>query len=200
MATATGERIVEAAWQLVREGGVDSLTLRALGGRVGITAAAVYRHFADKQALLQRLVDDANEVLGVFLLAGLDARGGGARFTASIARYLDFARERPAEYDVLYFALDRQDLDVPPRGQRSRNFQLFRDRVAEAMGDGTLRRADPAAVTVTVWALLHGLVALRRQGRFGDDEATFAAVCRDSLEHLLGGLKQPPATPRSKRR
>lgn len=200
MSATTRERIVHSAWELVRENGLEGLTLRRLGAAVGVTAPAVYRHFPDKEALFQRLVDEANEELSRYLLAALGAKNARTRLEATVERYLAFARERRAEYEVLFFARGRRDLDVPPRGQRSRNFQLMRDRVAEAMAAGFVAPGDPAAVSVSIWALLHGLVSLQRQGRYGDDQRQFDAACRASVRHLFEGLKHRPPTVRSKRR
>ena len=51
--------LVEAGLALLAEGGVAALTLRAAARRAGVTHAAPYRHFADKEALLAAVADEA---------------------------------------------------------------------------------------------------------------------------------------------
>ena len=47
---------------------------------------------------------------------------------------------------------------------------------------------DPMPTALTLWATLHGLLALHSQGRFGGDDALLRSVVADSLEHLMAGV------------
>ena len=64
---STRQRLLAAALELVEEEGVEALSMRRLAARVGVSATALYRHFADKDELLQHLVDEANLELGRYL-------------------------------------------------------------------------------------------------------------------------------------
>ena len=180
------DRLLAEALALVQEDGVEALSMRRLAARVEVSATALYRHFADKEELLQHLVDEANLELGRYLFPGWRARRS---LRSTLLAYLRFARERPQSYDVLFFSRVRKDLEIPPSGESSSNFRLLREQVAAAMARGELRAADPAQTTVTLWALMHGLVALERQGRFGDRPNDFERIFRRALEQLLEGLK-----------
>lgn len=52
----TREQILDAAEAIVREGGWKALSLRAIAKRTGLSAPAAYRHFTDKEALLEALI------------------------------------------------------------------------------------------------------------------------------------------------
>ncbi|MBJ7328557.1 MAG: TetR/AcrR family transcriptional regulator C-terminal domain-containing protein [Solirubrobacteraceae bacterium] len=59
----TREAIVDAAAELLAEGGLDALTMRRLGDRLGISAMTLYRYFDDKDALLDAVVDAGTDEL-----------------------------------------------------------------------------------------------------------------------------------------
>ena len=63
-APLTHRRIVEAALRLIDERGLDALSMRALGAELGVEAMALYRHVADKGALLDGVVGLLLEELG----------------------------------------------------------------------------------------------------------------------------------------
>jgi AcrR family transcriptional regulator len=63
-AAATRQALVDAAGALLDIGGVDAVTLRAVGARAGVSRSAAYRHFDDKDALLTVLATNALTELG----------------------------------------------------------------------------------------------------------------------------------------
>ena len=55
--TLTRERVLRAAVALADEQGLDALTMRALGGALGVQAMSLYNHVADKDAILDGIVE-----------------------------------------------------------------------------------------------------------------------------------------------
>ena len=55
--TLSPDDFVRAAMELVDETGIVSLTMRALGERIGVDATAIYRHFPNKESLLDAMLD-----------------------------------------------------------------------------------------------------------------------------------------------
>ncbi|HET9519650.1 MAG TPA: TetR/AcrR family transcriptional regulator [Candidatus Limnocylindrales bacterium] len=53
----TRERVLEAALRLADEGGIEALSMRRLGHALGVEAMAVYYHFANKDRVLDGIVD-----------------------------------------------------------------------------------------------------------------------------------------------
>lgn len=70
----TAQRILEEATALADEGGLPGLSMRALGRRLGVEGMAVYHHFANKDALLDTLVDEVFREIA--LPEGEDWRAG----------------------------------------------------------------------------------------------------------------------------
>ena len=63
----TVERILDAAAVLIEEGGVDAVTTRAIAGHAGITAPSLYRFFADREQVLDALIEEHLGRLSAFL-------------------------------------------------------------------------------------------------------------------------------------
>ena len=55
-ASSTDTAILEAARDLLAEGGIDALSMRAVAARVGVSATAIYNYFENKQALVESVI------------------------------------------------------------------------------------------------------------------------------------------------
>jgi AcrR family transcriptional regulator len=156
-------RIVAAARALYFERGPDAVTMRAVAERVGVTATALYRHFADKDAILREVVGEGSRLLGSHLFRALEAPTPLERLRATALAYLDFALAQPQAYRAL-FELTGDDETSPVHLQRGAVRRFLRDRVREAMDAGVLAEGDPEGTALTIWSLLHGLAALHQSG------------------------------------
>lgn len=99
------EALVEATFELVQEKGVHAFSVAEAARRTGVSAAAPYRHFADRDELLAEAATRAAEELrGRF--AAAHATGGSAtdRIAAAAVAYVRFAAERRAMFEVLFGA------------------------------------------------------------------------------------------------
>jgi AcrR family transcriptional regulator len=156
-------RIVGAARALYFDRGPEAVTMRAVAERVGVTATALYRHFADKDALLKEVVGEGSRLLGSHLFRALEAPTPLERLRATAMAYLDFAMAQPQAYRTLFDpgADDEASLVERQRGAVSR---FLRDRVREAMDAGVIAPGDPDGAALTLWSLLHGLASLHQAG------------------------------------
>lgn len=156
-------RIVGAARALYFDRGPDGVTMRAVAERVGVTATALYRHFADKDALLKEVVGEGSRLLGSHLFRALEAPTPLERLRATSMAYLDFALAQPQAYRTL-FEPATDDEASPVQRQRGAVRRFLRDRVREAMDAGVIAEGDPDGAALTVWSLLHGLASLHQAG------------------------------------
>ena len=89
---------------MITEGGVDSVTMRELGRRLGVSRAAAYRHFSDKSALLVAVAAAGFSRLG-HRLGAIDpvaSRSGVEGLRRIGEEYVRFALENPAHYRLMY--------------------------------------------------------------------------------------------------
>lgn len=157
-------RIVSAARALYLERGPEAVTMRAVAERVGVTATALYRHFADKDALLKEVVGEGSRLLGSHLFRALEASTPLERLRATAMAYLDFALAQPQAYRALFEPAANDGEESPVHPQRGAVSRFLRDRVREAMDAGVIAEGDPDGAALTLWSLLHGLASLHQAG------------------------------------
>ncbi len=188
---STRASIGRAAKKLFARQGAQAVTMRSVARRVGISPTAIYRHYRNKDALLDELIRTGFEVLEAYLHPGLAEATPELRLRGMLRRYLDFGLEQ-GHFAVLMFQTPRPKLRRFPedfRQRRSVVFARFADEVEACMRDGSFRRDDVLEVTLSLWAQVHGLMSLHRLGRFGDDELRFRGIYERALERTLRGLR-----------
>jgi len=155
------QAILDAARDILADRGIEGLSMRSVGERVGLSATAIYRYFANKEALVSRVVERGFQRFGEYLREAGERHPHGSleRLSALGEAYLRFALENQAYFRVL-FSLDHPDRqaieDLPEGGGHG----LLRRAVLEAMDAGVMRRADPETVAMFLWSIAHGLVTL----------------------------------------
>src|SRR6187455_3628718 len=91
--------LLDEALTTIRTEGVDGLTLREIGARVGVSRTALYRHFADKRALLSAVATEGFRTLRLQLVAAWDESGRGRPgFETMGVAYIRFAVANPSHY------------------------------------------------------------------------------------------------------
>ena len=175
---------------VAHERGLDGVTVRAVADAAGVTAPAMYWHFADKQALVR---DVAREMARVFkdrMLDAAEATTSEERLRKSLDAFRQFAVDHPTYFDALFVrpSTTARGAIEPREGGRGTIFQMLIDRVSECMRDGTIRAGSAESVAMTFAALAQGVVVLYRRGRF-TSEAEFAAFFELSVKRLLDGLR-----------
>lgn len=184
------ERIAAAARELVLSDGVEGLSMRKLAGRVGVSAPAIYRHFGDKEALLDEIVAEGLRILEGYLRPALGAATPYERLLQMTDGYLNFALEQPTYFDFAFMTASR-DIDGLAHELAKPELETFRmaiEQVAACQRDGVFAPDDPIEVGIALWAGVHGLVTLYRTGRFGSDERRFRELYRRSVDRVLRGL------------
>lgn len=191
------EDILAAAGTLLEQtGSEESVTLRAVARTVGISAPSIYAHFADRQAIVDAVVDDAYDEFRAVLAR---ATGGSDDPVEQLWRgcraYLDFARTHPHRYRLLFERRDQ--LDRAEGGKRTHGlprraaFQGLADAVGACVEAGRSSSTDPSRDAVAIWSALHGYATLRA------NVAQFSWPAReDTLDRILRGLaridERPP--------
>jgi AcrR family transcriptional regulator len=183
------QALVDAAIELLRQGGPEALTLRGVARAAGVSQAAPYRHFTDRKALVAAVADDGFRRLRLAMAQPEPARpakrrskrpdssrdGRGLRRLA--IQYVRFAHAHPAEYRVMFGAEIMESGDYPELRTSSRAvFELLSGGIAELQKRGMIRKGDPDLIAIGAWAMMHGLVMLSL-----DRQATVAGRSLDEL-------------------
>jgi AcrR family transcriptional regulator len=195
-------RISHAAHHLFLTEGVEGVSMRKIADRVGVTATAIYRHFRDKDAILDELISAGLAILSDYLTPALKAEDPYERLSGLIEAYLQFALEQPRYFDLAFLIpspTTRMSEELE-RHNRS-TFKLAVEQVAICMEAGIFRKGDPIETAVFLWSTAHGLVTLHRMNRFGGDVETFKKIYRATIDRAIRALRSetppPPATGRT---
>ncbi len=162
--TATRQRILDAARELLVEGGWDALTMRALAERIEYSPTAIYVHFADKEALLTELSVCDFHQFTQHLAAALppDARPlDRLRFLGRA--YVAFAQEHPTTYRHLFLTDREITEEAQARKPPEDAYDVLLATVGACVAAGELHAGwsdRPHHVAQALWGGLHGLVAL----------------------------------------
>lgn len=155
------EEVLRAAMDLLAEtGDVDAVSVRAVAQRVGVSAPAIYLHFADKQALIDAVCSEVFEVLHRRLRTA--AEGAGDPFRALRAQgvaYVQFARENPEHYRVVMMLAHEPapgSVDAIVAGGA---FGFLVETVQQCVDAGVLE-GEPVELALGLWAAAHGIAAL----------------------------------------
>jgi AcrR family transcriptional regulator len=153
--------LTEAALELVKEKGPKGFTLREVARRAGVSAAAPYRHFADKSQLLAAVATQGfmqlHETLSV---AAADASDVKARVLDMGMAYVHWAVTHPDYYQVMFGSeLDKTESpEVLEAGLRT--FADLLDVIVECQQANLMPEGDPLSAAGPVWSLLHGVSTL----------------------------------------
>ena len=177
----------------IRKEGVDGVTLRAVGKRLGVSRTALYRHFADKPALLAAVAREGFQAFSRDLSqAWTEAGGGRSGFRAMGAAYVRFAIANPSHYRVMFGAFkDLCERDPELAADANASFKVLLDAVVTLQTDGLLRADPPQRLARYIWAAVHGVAMLAIDGQLGPDPKAADALARFSLERLSTGISSP---------
>ena len=159
--------LIAAGVDLARSGGPDAVVLREVTRTVGVVPNAAYRHFADREALLAAVRDEAVRELARRMADGMSEVRAGAhtptgarlRMRAVGRAYLDFARTEPGLFDTAFIAADHPMSDADDDRLPLEHLQAALDDLVEA---GILERARRPDIEYPTWATVHGLAVLLR--------------------------------------
>lgn len=186
----TRDRILTSARALFEAGGLEGISLRKVASDVGLTPMAIYRHFADKEALVEALVLDALDRWAERVAAvRLDDPAEWMRAVGD--EFLVFALEEPRRFELAFLVRStraRRHPDDFNAGQSSAG-RLWIARLKELRALGRLAPGvEPVEAGLTLWALGQGLVTLYRAGRFVGGAAEFRLFYRRSVSRCLSSF------------
>lgn len=189
---STAQRISGAASRLLDEEGAEAVTMRRVARAVEITPMAVYRHFADRDRLLNALADAGFEDLASRIENAALPDDPERRLTAILDVFLDFGLERPRLFELMFLRPREGARQFPGdfRMGRSPTAKFAAAALEAGMKQGIFREDDVWEITFETGALLQGLVMLYVGGRVGVPVEEFRALCHRAFRRYLYGIRR----------
>lgn len=161
---ALREALLTAARRLIAEKGPAGFTLADATRLAGVSGAAPYRHFRDKDELVAEVArqgfQDFSRRLGQ--AAGVAAAQGGVEAFRAMGRaYLAFAREEPGAYAAMFSPAARPGSSgLALAGEKA--FIALMEGMKGALGGRMPPGVDPMRLAIGIWALSHGVATLSK--------------------------------------
>lgn len=193
------EACVEEALSIIGSGGLETLSLRDLARRLGVSHQAPYKHFPSRDHLLAEIVRRAFDDFAAALAASEGQGDALSDSRAMGAAYVQFALSRPLHYRLM-FGGALPDPAQHPDMMRSarRSFSLLREslrRVFDATGTA-VSETDLDLESLVAWSNLHGAVSLLHTDAVGALElapGAIDALVGRSLERTASALGVIPS-------
>src|SRR5882672_11755100 len=99
---STRQTILEAAEDLLANGGEAAVSIRELCRRAGVTPPTIYHHFGDKRALVDRVIDDCFAEFDRALAQRAAPPDPIDALAWAFDRYLEYGRSHPAHYRLMF--------------------------------------------------------------------------------------------------
>lgn len=182
------QALMQAVADLISEQGDPHVSLRQVAKRAGVSPAAPAHHFGDKKGLLTAFATQGFTLFDRALEAslGADPDADTAERIHVLARgYLDFALGNPEHFLVMFRPELYEAEDRELRTAADPTFEKLLEAVDEHQRSGWRRSDDLLALTVSIWAALHGLANLWLGGLL--DESLRQQGVEPLVEVLLAG-------------
>ena len=168
------EEMITVSIRIIGEEGYDQFSMRKVAKACGVSHAAPYRHFKDKDSLISAIFDQVNERFDRILKSALEKHPNDItdQLREMAFLYIKFFVENPEYMKFLFFSDFNQALQkqtgTPNIVEISRPYQTFIETVERfraANGENT-RQKDREAHLLSLWGLAHGIAVLITQGDF----------------------------------
>jgi AcrR family transcriptional regulator len=192
--------LVEAALQLVEEGGEDAVSVREAARRAGVSPGAPFRHFPSRNALMNAVAEEAQSRFRAEIeraLAAVPAADPLARFRALGLAYLRWAIRNPTHFEVISSRrlFDHDGTDAVSR-DNAELIALTESTLAAASAAGQLRPMDLKQVQIAGRALVYGFARMNIDGHFprwGVNHAEAERTAEAILDLFIAGIARHPA-------
>ncbi len=189
--------LIKAGIDILAREGIEGLSLRRAAQIAGVSHAAPYAHFADKQTLVAAIATDGHRKMNARFTELRDRYGGDPlrHLIETAWAYTEFALQETGHFRVTYSSAVTKALEYPELvAMIDRNFAMLRDLIERCQRAGILVGGDPDLTAIGVWSLVHGFVSLRLEGQVPHAVADRHTV-REMLIACLAQVTRKPIPP-----
>jgi AcrR family transcriptional regulator len=182
--------LILAGIDILSKEGLAGLSLRKVAKKAGVSHAAPYAHFADKQALIAAISTEGYRRLYEQLSATIELNkvNSHQQLVEVGWTYIQFAIKDPEHFKTMFSGIIEQEKDYPEfRKMAQKNFGLLVMLVKDCQEAGLLAQGPADMVAVSLWSLVHGFILLLLEGQISHTLLDRMSV-RTLLILLLNGI------------
>ncbi len=181
--------LLKVASEMIKENGINELSLRKLAARVGVSRTAPYHHFKDKNALLCGIAENGFQQLNQINKLGFEQTNLSkhGHFTRFIHDYIQFASNNPELYELMFGRTIWKN-ESSTKELRDSAYPCFQFQVKmteEWQKQGLLNINDNALrASQVLWGMVHGIAKLFIDGIYTDNSKV-EEICDYAVSMLL---------------
>lgn len=155
------EALVQAAYELVSQNGAENFTLADACRLAGVSTAAPYKHFRDRNEVLELVIERAFDAMDSRSMAAVEKAGVGtlAGIVAMGHAYVRFAVEEQRLFRLMFgqHPVLKKAKNVEEDGARC--FGNVIDQVSIYCARNQID-GDPRSIAIRLWTFVHGAASL----------------------------------------
>jgi AcrR family transcriptional regulator len=193
------DRILDVALQLIIEEGFNSLSMRKIASRLGITAANIYNYYSGKDEINLHIRIRGFEILYSMLLKEFSRKTSIAgRIEGLVRAYVDFGTTYPGYYDLMfnlhtpkyidYQGTDLEEVAAFEKATAMKNFHLAAGIIRELTGAGEDRDQEIRDINIQLWADLHGIISLFNSRVLAEVDEDSRKALKKRVDNLIRQL------------
>lgn len=174
----TREQIVSSALELVREQGMEALTARGLGEKLGASSKPIFSWFRSMEQVQAAVMEAADQVYQTYLKSGMQ-EGKYPPFKAAGMAYIRFAKEEKQLFRLLFM----RDRSHEPHHEKegAEVAALMTELVQKNAG---LNEQSARMLYLENWIYVHGIASMIATGYLEFDEADISVMMTDVYRGL----------------
>lgn len=189
--------LIRAGVEILSKEGIEGLSLRKVAKRVGVSYAAPYAHFKDRQALIAAISTEGFKQLYNALDAAISAHADDPKqqLVEGAWAYVQFAMDNTDIFKIMFSGALEKEKDYRSFVEISqKTFDRVMDVVRACQSAGVLRPAPLELMAVSVWGQVHGVISLALEGQISHtvlDRFTLRDIVLFGIEQKLPGKPSP---------
>lgn len=167
--------LIQASIAILAREGIAGLSLRKAAQEVGVSHAAPYAHFTDKQALIAAIAADGHRKMNARFTEIRDSYPDDPlrQLVETAWAYAEFGLEETDHFRVTYSSAVAKERDYPALVDMiERNLAILRSLVARCQEAGILAAGDTDLVALGLWGSVHGFTSLILEGQVSHEVAS----------------------------
>jgi len=185
------EEFINIAMNFIAKEDVDKLTLKILSDATGTSRSAIYKHFKNKDALIETIIEKGFDKFDVKTTTYLydESKALIDKFYLTGKLYVEFAMQNPNLYRLLFgkkYAHIREEL-LSIKDEDCSGFSALQKTVEDGQKQGILKKDNSYRQAIVIWATMHGFSSLIING-FMDVKEIQEEVYATLFETLLIGM------------
>ncbi len=185
------EEFLQIAFDFIAKEDIEKLTLKVLSDATGTSRSAIYKHFKNRDALVEKMIEIGFENFDKATSPVLLNKETPLidRFYKAGKLYIEFAKENPNLYRLIFGKKHSHIRDevVSIKDSDCSGVGALKKAVQEGQESGTFKKEDSYKQTIVIWSSLHGLSTLIIDG-FMDVDEIFEDVYDALFETLVAGI------------